>query len=946
LDIYLPKPLAKKIKRFGKQESPANRRRRIREALPVDLPFPVIEKLSRMGEYSLKRVTNLVEAINDNLLTSSPEGVRQLLESRAYRKVLRWAYCLSVHNADKATKQWKKFSALLRWKALRSETARPSPPDDFPGFGAEKDAFSELPPIWCELCPWLKPVWDRGVVSKSEATRLLHLITSRNMPAGGKRSREESLRKHAVTLFSTPEPDETRRKILHRLSVLIGRQVRGKVPQGFKSLGHLSLTSSASIDSSVKDGGRAAEVSVKYRTWATKVADHDVSETTWFGCPYRLIAGRPRWETMCRESPVSRTGDVFGESREDMELDFENFKIEDPLYGLDSATGLQLLQWSIEECIQNGLLSGSPYNDGGTLLKGPIAPSIRSSAIGEPGAKARVVTVGEECLTTLLQPFSHHLLGYVKLHPSATTGLTRGWQLYEWCKRLRNANACRGETTYFLSSDLTTATDFCRHDFSLTMIRGFMEGLGENSPYLSACAELLCSPRRYETNLEGFFDRLTTRSVLMGDPGAKLVLTLHNLCAESEAYIRYSLAMLGASDDEFYSRLTRSRGGPARKWRHFACSGDDHIGQGPREYLLRITQNHELNGMAVSWPQNFLSSRGAFYCEEMLLTVGLERSEIYGVDIPLHKRDYFRTPHIDAMKTRLLSPCSKEHEGKDEPNPAIGKARQMQGMLSWLGGGWEITVPVMSARFEMRMESFLPRSLGIRYLPVKLGGIGAPGFHRSFEELAAIFSSLTEDHKQAIQDVLGSTAPLLVRRTLATFATNARARGISSNLVLDQIKETLAQAELTRGLDDSGLQLLTQTSDTDWENLRFSDKRALAKRLGFITIDDAIDIIDRPYLFRNMLAPDISRLHNVEPYVDNAYDVLPWEVRERRLGQNLAMAYGDHQSVRTEFAPTAEKLSKWVRGEREILSLPESIYFIPEDVVVSDSLCTLRVPLL
>jgi hypothetical protein len=696
----------------------------------------------------------------------------------------------------------------------------------------------------------------------------------------------------------------------------------------------------------VKDGGRAAEVTVKYRTWATYIPDHDVSETTWFGAPYRLIAGRPRWETMCRETPTATTGRTFGESAEDMILDFENFKYEDPLYGLDHATGMQLLQWSIEDAIKNGAIVGCPFDNGIPLKKGNVAPSIRASAIGEPGAKSRVVTVGEDWLTILLQPFSHHLLGKVKTHPSVTAGLTRGWQLFEWCKGLRNAGPCKAETTYFLSSDLKRATDFCRHDHSLSMIEGFMEGLGETSQYLRICAELLCSPRRYESNIESFFDTLTSRGILMGDPGAKLVLTLHNLCAESEAYIRYSIGAIDSDDASFYERLRISKGGPARKWRHFACSGDDHIGQGPKEYLQRITLNHELNGMSVSWPQNFLSSRGAFYCEEMLLVVGLESSEIYGGDVPLHKRDYLRQPHIDAMKTRLLSPCSKEHEGKDEPNPAIGKARQMQGMLSWLGGGWEQARCLFSARFEARMEAFLPPNLGIRYLPVKLGGIGSPAFHHSFDELAGIFERyLSNNHKQALQDVLGGSAPLLVRRTLATFATNARARGISSNTVSDQVKEVLSNAELTLGIDDSGLQLLTMTADRDWENLRFSDKKTLAKRYGFLTVDDAIDIIDRPYLFRNMLAPEVSRLHGDEPYKDKAYEVLPWQVRERRLEENLIQSYGEHVSETAQFGPIAEKLSNWAVGELLALGLPESIYFVPEGVVVSDSLCTLRVPL-
>jgi hypothetical protein len=907
----------------------------------------VTDKICKMNSESLKRLSNTVEAINDNIMMSTPEVVRQLREMPAYIKLMRWAYGLGCFNSDRVCKQWKKFSVCIRWKGLQSLTDAPEIPDDFPGFGDERDNLSELPSLWKELCPWLSRVWDRGVVSKAESTRLLHLVTGRNFPAGSKSTREQSLRKHAETLCSKPSITEDRRRILRRLSVLIGRSVKGLKPKNFKSLGHLSLTSSASIDSSVKEGGRAAEVAVKFRHWANFVPNEDSQGETWFGQPYLLVAGRPRWQTMCRAEPVHRVSDEFGESSENMVLDFENFKYEDPLYGLDAVTGFQLLQWSIEEGLANKCLQGTPYKTDDLLRTGQTAPSIKASAIGEPGAKSRVVTVGEDWLTIFLQPFSHHLLGMAKLHPSVTAGLTRGWQLYEWVKRLRNAGPVTDSDTYFLSSDLTTATDFCTHEYSTEMVEGYMEGLDETSEYLRASAKLLCSSRRYE-NAEGkSFDTLTSRGILMGDPGAKLVLTLHNLCAEWEAFIRFELGMLEATDSEFLAYLSSHKGAATVKWRHFACSGDDHIGQGPLPYLKRITLNHGLNGMAVSWSQNFLSRVGAFYCEEMLFTVGLSKSEIWGVETPLNKRDYLRQPHIDAMKIRLLSPCSKECEGKDEPNPAIGKARQMQGMLAWLGGGFEAMVPMASARFEQRMEKFLPTLLSTRYLPVKLGGIGSPSFHRSVSELRKIFTEETPwIHLQSIKDVFDGTANLLVRRCLANFATNARARGVSSDEVQDQVKEVLSNAELVHGVSDTDLQLITAHSDTDWQHLRFSDKVTLAKRHGLTTIDDAINNIDRPYLFRNMLCPEVSRRHGEDPYKSKAYDVLPWNIRESRLLKNLEQTRAEVNPAQGgDFGPIVDKIVDWAAGMSKYLDLPQEIYFLPESVVVSDSLCTLRVPI-
>jgi len=945
VETYLPRPLSVSIGSFGKREPLRKRLERVRNATPP-LSASVAEKICALDKDGLKRLSNAIEAINDNLITSTPENLNKFYGMPEYIKLMSWAYSLGTFSTDRLCKQWKKFSTLLKWKALDSQTPLPERPDDFPGFGSEQEfPATELPALWAALCPWLTSVWTRGVMSKHEATRLQHLVTGRNFPAGGQRTRDTSLRKHAETLIHTPSAlSDDRIAILRRLSVLIGRSIKRNLPPKTKSEGHLSLTSSASIDSPVKDGGRAAEVSEKFRAWATRISDEDTESVTWFGQPYRLISGMPVWTTMCRESPVYDSTKVFADSAEDFILDFENFKYQDPLYGLDSATGFQILQWSIEMCIQDDILAGSFYKSENVLRKGGTVPSIRASTIGEPGAKSRVVTVGEDILTMVLQPFSHHLLGVVKTHPSVTTGLTRGWQGYEWVKRLRNVSPVPNQTTYFLSSDLTTATDFCTHEGSRAMFEGFLEGIGEQSPYLRACAELLCSGRIYETDLEDFLDSETVRGVLMGDPGAKFVLTMHNLCAEWESFIRYHLGMMETSDAEFLRHLKRSRGAPAKRWRHFVCSGDDHLAQGPIEYLRRITTNHALNGMSVSWPQNFISSRGAYYCEEMILTVNLDSSEIWGVDTPLHQRNYQSHPHIDAMKVRLLSPCAKEHEGKDEPNPAIGKARQIHGMLAWLGGGFEAIVPMVSARYEQRMKTFLPANRALRYLPIKLGGLGVPAFHLSELELRSIFRNhISENHKSAISRALHGSSTLLEQQTLATFATNARARGISSDLVLDQVRGVLSQVELTQGCTEDDLELIAQVDPTDFAHMRTSDKITLAKRHGLILVEEALNLIDRPYLFRNMLAPDVSRRHGIDP-TPAAYDSRPWAVRELMLEKNLSQNKPEDCTTPV-FETDLENLSGSVLAHGRGLEVPKRMIFVPEGVVVSETLCTLRTPL-
>jgi len=944
----------------GRRDTRASLARRVRKFLPK-LSKHVVTKMVSRKHSSLKRVSNVVEAIKDALMLSTPEISREVSGMPSYQKLIHWAYSLGAHRTDRVTTEWKKACALWKWAALRSETEPPPLPRDFPGYGHGWVSPTVLPPLWKELTPWLARVVEFGVETKSDATRLLHLCTSRSHPAGDAVTRRQSLEKFEETVFSRHECTETRSEILRRLSYFIGRQCfETWTAAGGRSQGHISLTSSASLDVTVRQGGRAAEIGAKFRAWASHVADQDVLETTWFGAPYWLKAGRPRWQTMCRSDLKHELHHEVGESDDRVNLDFEDFRHEDPLFGIDVHTGKQLLQWAIEEGIRQDILVGHQFwQPGQRLSLGPNRPSMRAATIGEPGAKSRVVTVAEDWVTELLQPWAHHVIGALRTHPSAAAGLTRGWQLFEWVKAQGNSAAPPRNNRYFLSSDLTTATDFCTHEYSLAMLEGFHRGIERDSdPFFDLCARLLCTGRvlEGEPHLPRTHESITSRGILMGDPGTKAVLTLHNLCAETEALLRHISGNTDASDREFLYYLNNKHSGPPLvKWRNFACSGDDHFGQGPREYLSCITRLHAKNGMSVSWSQNFLSSRGGFYCEEMLLTVGLEDTDVWGRKVPLRDVPYLKQPHIDAMKVRLLSPCAKEHEGKDEPNPAIGKARQMHGMLAWLGGGWERIVPLVSARWEQRMTAYLPASLALRYLPVKLGGLEAPAFHRSKTEVRDALRSLGGEHLWAIKQVIDGTATPVLSRVLATFASNAAARGISSDLIEDQIREMLTLPDLTRGVTKDGLlervrkYLRSETEEEvqlEWSNLRYKDRAALAKRAGLIDVQEAIALVGRPYLFRDILFPEISLRHGIDPYRSNRYESVPWEARWCKFAENLRW---NLPTDRPELTPdqvedTIQRITEWC-VENKSLDIPREEYFFPERVVVGENLATLRVPL-
>lgn len=248
-------------------------------------------------------------------------------------------------------------------------------------------------------------------------------------------------------------------------------------PEVQTSNAHLSLTSSASIDSPVSEGGRVAQFRIKFRAWLSSTPSKTEVGETWFGKPFWLVEGVPIWQTMCRPERIHSDTDQFGHISHPDYVDIDNINLIESMHGLDNILGYQLFQFSIEDLIRTGTLDGSTSKSVDLLRRGTVSSPIRCSAIGEPGAKARIVTIGEDSLTEFLQPFSHQLLGMLRNHPSATSGLTFGWQLFEWVKALRNTSPCFGEKMYSLSSDLKTATDFCQHGYSAAMLRGFFISL-------------------------------------------------------------------------------------------------------------------------------------------------------------------------------------------------------------------------------------------------------------------------------------------------------------------------------------------------------------------------------------------------------------------------------------------------------------------------------------
>lgn len=424
----------------------------------------------------------------------------------------------------------------------------------------------------------------------------------------------------------------------------------------------------------------------------------------------------------------------------------------------------------------------------------------------------------------------------------------------------------------------------------------------------------------------------------MGDPGAKTVLTLHNLCAELESFLRYRWGPTPMTD--FISRLRVMGTIPSAWWRHFACSGDDHAAIGPFEYLVGISETHSANGMSVSWPQNFVSRVGGTYCEEMFFTRKYSAPQLFPGK-RLWQMSYETHSHVDIVKLRLLSPCSKEHEGKDEPNPGIGKAHQISKVLAWLPAPLDKLKSWASFRWNERFSAHLPSGVE-RYLPVSLGGLEAPGWHldplNTIDELLDLGTS----HQSLIKKLLTGTTSHLERRVLGSFASNARARGLEADLIQDQVRLFLANVELTKAIDVEQIQSVIDVDPDDFKNWNARKKFSAARAAGFISINDALNLIERPYIFRDLLFPDMSEKHGIVPRITEPYQSRPWTVRKRKfaeLADNLVPAGEDIPLTATDIQSIAEAITSGF-----LLEVPPSNLLIPKDVVNVESRPTLQTP--
>jgi len=163
--------------------------------------------------------------------------------------------------------------------------------------------------------------------------------------------------------------------------------------------------------------------------------------------------------------------------------------------------------------------------------------SCRISLVAELG-KYRTITVSSLQHALLLHPMSHMGLKILEALPSSQSGIGAANHAWNFFKRLSHKNPSASFIfnedieTSVMSTDWTSATDYCDPHIAGAMLNRLLSHLGVPKWYRETVHLALCAPRQVETldrngaPIEVFY---TSRGVLMGDPVTKVVLHLHHL---------------------------------------------------------------------------------------------------------------------------------------------------------------------------------------------------------------------------------------------------------------------------------------------------------------------------------------------------------------------------------------------------------------------------------
>jgi hypothetical protein len=358
-------------------------------------------------------------------------------------------------------------------------------------------------------------------------------------------------------------------------------------------------------------------------------------------------------------------------------------------------------------------------------------------------------------------------------------------------------------------------------------MEGVLDGFGtsdEVRTYLTAAFELHLSPRKLNNPFlpnpaarkpQSRFDKKlcrrweatervwgceTRKGVLMGEPVAKMCLTVLSLAADINARTLSGMNPSKALEYKFKDpedpkkkksawdykpspfRLSSTHlttRNLARTKGMFACAGDDHTAPGDVAQLENISLTLAMWGAVVSEEKYGISKRYIHYCSDYAF-VFRPLPKQYD---PITEGSVFK---LDTLMIRLLSDCRKVSPGSfEEPDPFPGKIKSLTERMMWIGRhsedrtafnadgslkrlAWTDLILLLFSQGLGRWcpsEYFKkPRS----YIASHLGGCGLPTMERMEEDLPPWIRWMVTDTGKAASAVRTGTMTRRCRGVVLT----------------------------------------------------------------------------------------------------------------------------------------------------------------------------------
>lgn len=442
----------------------------------------------RLQVHDLDRMEQLWRVIEDGLFLSSPENFADGHQT-PIRRIFDWFVSHYVYNGHTETvAAYKTFIQFVKQKGSKSSGGELAKPCYFPWWNPSIGDFNRTGIYWLDV------VLQRGVNTKDECRRFMHFISLRGAPCPNRVKMVTSLVEHQILRCSQPsQVDPHRLQELFVYGVNIAKRTNKKaLARHVLRTEHLSVSNSSCLERPRSAGGRASYVQEKMVQWLTRVPSSDCVQRLVLGDEIAVRGGLPYWKSFCPVEPITETemdpNVQFGSPIEGAFL---------PQYaGLNSNSGYSLLQWAFEEGVHRGVLDEN--------LKVIGIPNQKALALGEPGDKARSLTIDEAWLTLYLTPLGHLLVDTLRTIPEVSAGLGYGQPCYHFVQRLSEQARKSPDLTEFfelswlLTADLDKATDHFNQIKSRYLLRGYIHGLGKDfeNAYCLSAIELLTSPRQ------------------------------------------------------------------------------------------------------------------------------------------------------------------------------------------------------------------------------------------------------------------------------------------------------------------------------------------------------------------------------------------------------------------------------------------------------------------